>query len=905
MSCPDPPRRYRVSLWCLACTALLPARADLVRMANTTLNLPAELPTASAYTTQNALGSLTFSSPMCTSYPAGETNRLYVAQRGGMVRVVNDLATAPAAANFMNLTAYLTDEDTPLSTDSENGLLSMVFHPDYNQNGYFYLYFSIEVDGQLHQRLARFQATGTAGNYNASTSANPATQQPILTIYDQAENHNGGDLAFGADGYLYLSLGDEGGSNDQYNNARYISRDFWGQMLRLDVDNKPGNLTPNTHSQSGSGTFPSAVHAGTYRVPADNPFIGFTSWHNAAIAPSTIRTEIYATGLRNPFRFTIDAPTGRIFLGDVGQGGYEEMNIIAKGGDYGWSWREGLHAFTNGPSPTSPPGSGFNPVNPIYEYDHSNDGSGNDSVIYGVSIVGGIIYRGNQLTELQGKLIFCDVYGGGGIIAALTESSPGVWTGQRLTTRAQVVDFGTDPRNGEPLLCSLLGTIYRLVRSGTTGSPPPALLSQTGAFSNVATLTPNAGVVPYQPNVDFWSDYAHKQRWFAIKDTTPTIGYSSAGHWTYPTGMVWVKHFDFDVTRGDAGSRRKLETRFLVKTTTGVYGLSYKWRADGSDADLVQEAGLTESVASSSPSQTWRYPSRGECTTCHTASGGLALSFNTPQMNRVHEYGGVPQNQILALSAAGYFAAAVSSVHGLPAFAKADDTAQSLEWRVRSYLSVNCVQCHQPGGASQGNWDARHTTSTAMANLINGTLVNNGGDAANRFVVPGDTAHSMLLKRQQGSGASRMPPLATNERDLANEQLVTHWLLSLANRLTFAEWQVVHFGSTGAPNAAADADPDGDGRSNEFEFLTVSHPNSPSNYWTYTRTKTGAASVELQFVQPINRSAILETSADLSSWQTWSGPGNTVTFPTVDVQRTITAPFTETDRFFRVKVSEP
>lgn len=905
MPSPDPLRRHGTVFWCLVWLAVLPARADLVRVANTTLNLPADLPAATAYTTQNALGSLTFNAPMCTTYPTGEMNRLYVAQRGGTVRVVNNLSTAPTAATFMNLATYLSGQNTPLITNSENGLLSMVFHPDYNQNGFFYLYFSISSGGQLHQRLARFKATGTAGNYNAAISADAATQQPILTIYDQAGNHNGGDLAFGADGYLYLSLGDEGGGNDQYNNARFINKDFWGQMLRLDVDNNPANLAPNTHAQPSSSTFPSAIHAGTYRVPADNPFIGFTSWHNLAITPSTVRTEIYATGLRNPFRFTIDPPTGRIFLGDVGQGTYEEMDIIVKGGDYGWSWREGLHNFTGEPSPASPPGVGFNPVNPIYEYDHTADGSGNDAVIYGTSVVGGIIYRGNELTELQGKLIFCDVYGGGGIIASLTETSPGVWTGRRLATRSQIVDFGTDPRNGEPLLCSLGGTIYRLVRNGTTGPAPPPLLSGTGAFSDLSALTPHAGLVPYEPNVDFWSDYAHKSRWFAIPSATATVTYSSAGNWAFPTGMVWVKHFDFDVTRGQPATRRKLETRFLVKTAAGVYGLSYKWREDGSDADLVEETGLSEVVAGSSPSQTWRFPSRGECLTCHTAGAGFALSFNTPQMNRVHDYAGVPQNQIQALSNAGYFSTAVSTVAGLTAFARAEDATQSLEWRVRSYLSVNCVQCHQPGGAAQGNWDARHTTPTALANLINGPLVNNAGDSANRFMVPGDTDHSMLLRRQKGDGAMRMPPLATNERDLVNEQLVTYWILSLANRLTFVEWQAVHFGSTGLPPAADSADPDGDGRSNGFEYLTASDPNSPSSWWNYSQASSGPGGVEIQFLQPANRSAIIETSDNLTSWQTWSAPGNTPSFPTTDTLRLITAPFTDTDRFFRVKVSEP
>ncbi len=583
-------------------------QAQLVRQANATLNLPASLPSATGYTTSNAItyaggGGMGFVYPMCTTFPTGETNRLYVVQRAGQVQVVNNLSAAnPSQAVFMDLATYLTNQGTPLPSADENGLLSMVFHPNYNQNGFFYCWFSITISGQLHQRLARFQATDpdanpATQNYNAALSADPATMAPLLTIYDQAINHNGGDLAFGADGYLYLSLGDEGGGGDQYNNARFINKDFWGQMLRLDVDNDSANLEPNAHSQPGP--LASAVHAGAYKVPADNPFVGATTWHGLTFAANTVRTEIYATGLRNPFRFTIDPPTGRIFLGDVGEQEWEEVDIIVKGGDYGWSWREGKHAYTPYNQPLTAPAV-FAPIDPIFEYVSDNAAGG---TIYGASVCGGIVYRGNQLTELQGKYIFCDIFGGGGIIAALTETSPGVWSAQYLATRAQIVDFGTDPRNGEPLLCSLQGTILKLTRSGTAGTAPPVTLSGTGAFSSVANLTPNAGVVAYDPNVNFWSDYAIKSRWFSIKNTTDTIAFNGSGSWTFPEGMVWIKHFDIETTRGTPATRRKLETRFLVKTATEVYGLSYKWRADQSDADLVAEAGLTEAIASSSPAQ--------------------------------------------------------------------------------------------------------------------------------------------------------------------------------------------------------------------------------------------------------------------------------------------------------------
>ncbi len=257
---------------------------------------------------------------------------------------------------------------------------------------------------------------------------------------------------------------------------------------------------------------------------------------------------------------------------------------------------------------------------------------------------------------------------------------------QRLATDNGIVDFGTDPRNGDLIFCDLgAGTVKRLARSGTTGTTPPALLSQTGAFANLATLTPNPGIVDYEPNVPFWSDYAIKSRWFAIRNLTDTAGFSADGNWSLPTGMVWIKHFDIETTRGVPATRRKLETRILVKTATDIYGLSYKWKADQSDADLVTEEGLSETIPSSNPLQTWRYPSRTECRVCHTGVAGFALSFNTRQLNRTHAYGTQTLNQISALSdartsdgtPASYFTAgtAPATTNTLPAFAPADDAA--------------------------------------------------------------------------------------------------------------------------------------------------------------------------------------------------------------------------------------
>lgn len=895
----------------LVMTQALPGQ--LVRVANTTLNLPASTPPETGgtltYATVRALPTgVDFSNPMMTAYPPGETSRLYVMERGGKIWRLAGLGTSSVSKTlFMDLGDYLNGQPHKLTTGDENGMLAMAFHPDYNQNGYFYLYYSVIVGSQLHQRLARFKATGTAGNYRAASAAEASTESPLLTMYDQAGNHNGGDLGFGADGYLYLSLGDEGGGNDQYNNARFINKNFWGQMLRLDVNNLTANLAPSAHNQ-GSTAYPNAVHAGTYKVPADNPFIGRTSWHGQTITAASVRREIYATGFRNPFRFNFDAPTGRLFLGDVGQGSREEVNIVTAGGDYGWSWREGNIAFTFGPrfpdnngSTTPPSGSAFTPVSPIISYPRSNGPQG----IAGSSVCGGVVYRGSRLPEFHGAYLVADVYDGA--IAAFKENTPGTWTGEFVTRRTGFVDFGINPSNGEPILCNLNdGVLYEITRSSTTGALPR--LSMIGVFSNLATLTPHPGIVHYEPNVSFWSDHATKKRWFAIKETTPRMTYSTTGNWTFPAGTVWVKHFDINRVRNDPATRQKLETRVLVKTADGIYGLSYKWRADQSDADLVPAAGLSEAIASSNPAQTWRFPSRGECLTCHTAAAGYALSFHTAQLNKSFVMSGTTsQNQIEALRTAGYLNgfSGAGAAH-LPALAVQGQSSISTEWKARSYLDVNCAQCHRPGGGAQGNWDARYSTPTALTQIINGTLVNPGNDSANRVIVPGDTARSMLLLRMQGAHSlARMPPLATNERDLAGEQLISDWINELVNHPTFEQWQQTHFGSTNAPESQAMADADGDGMTNEAEYLLGTDPADRASLWRYESLTKVGNQFRIRFPIPANRAAKVEGSRDLVNWSLLNTVEGNYGYLNAPAVHTVNLPLANPKWFFRVSFQRP
>lgn len=456
----------------------------------------------------------------------------------------------------------------------------------------------------------------------------------------------------------------------------------------------------------------------------------------------------------------------------------------------------------------------------------------------------------------------------------------------------------------------------QLVRQGNSTlnlseTSPPLTLSATGAFADLATLTPQSGIVPYEPNVPFWSDYAQKTRWFCIQNLTDTIGFNADGNWTFPIGMVWVKHFDLPVERTDPnGPRRRIETRFLVKTADASYGLTYKWRDDQSDADLVSEFGenvIFDVTVNGQPAkQIWSYPSRDDCQRCHQPIAGAALSFNTRQMNGPHVYGAQNLNQISALSSAGYFSAPVSHVNNLPAYAKANDTTQSLEWRVRSYFAVNCSQCHQPNGAGGGTWDARATTPTDSANIINGMLDYDWGDEDNRFVVPGELNHSVGYMRVSGD-LPRMPPIATFELDPNAIQLLQDWIVQeLPARRSFEQWQTQYFGTPSNPNAAAEADPDGDAHKNAEEYFAYTDPLEAISAPELPHGSVLGNTLQFTFTQPRNRAVLIETSTDANSWTLWDVPGNAPSYPAVTTLRSLSLPrAAEAKRLFRFRLSAP
>lgn len=324
---------------------------------------------------------------------------------------------------------------------------------------------------------------------------------------------------------------------------------------------------------------------------------------------------------------------------------------------------------------------------------------------------------------------------------------------------------------------------YLEMPSDADGRIPP-LLSQTGVFSDTAKRLASPGLIPYDLNVPFWSDGANKLRWIAVPEGR--IEFSPTGEWRFPAGTVFVKSFDLPVDAAKPGAQRRLETRILVRDSRGgVYGVVYKWRSDGSDADLLKTS-ATENIQIKSATgeiheQTWYYPSRQDCLTCHTARAGGVLGVKTRQLNRSFTYPtGVADNELRTWNHLGMFAPAFkdAEVGEFPALAAIDDTTRSLADRARSYLDANCAQCHRPGG-TVANFDARYDTPLEKQALIDGPVLIDQGIDRPRVISPHDIWRSIAYMRIDTVGDIRMPPLARETIDRKGVKLLGEWIDSL------------------------------------------------------------------------------------------------------------------------------
>lgn len=400
-----------------------------------------------------------FTAPVLITHAGDGSGRLFVVEYQGIIKLVVNGQVRP--------TPYL-DIKSNVTNFGEQGLLGLAFHPQYEVNGRFFVFYSARPPDP--QTTPPNVGSITVEEYHVMEGnpelANPVPVRTLFAIPDEYSNHNGGMMAFGPDGYLYISMGDEGSGGDPKENAQN-PLSLYGKMLRLDVNN------------GGNPNFPPNY---TYSIPPTNPFVG-----NAAFRP-----EIWAIGFRNPWRWSFDRLTGDIFVGDVGQGAWEEIDFLPKGVgglNFGWDDREGAHCFepatgclTNGR------------IDPILEYSRATNGG--PSVC--ASITGGYRHRGNVNPLLQGIYFYAD-YCSGKIWKGVQQTN-GTWTAvEALQTDPGISSFGEDEA-GELFVVKITGEIFRLAQAPPTACSPgtrPRINVQTirtgpGTLQVTATATTNA-----------------------------------------------------------------------------------------------------------------------------------------------------------------------------------------------------------------------------------------------------------------------------------------------------------------------------------------------------------------------------------------------------------------------------
>lgn len=643
---------------------------------------------------------ITLTAPVGVMQAPNDASTWYVIdQRGQLVAFADDDATT-ASTVYANIRDRVTYNGT-----GEQGLLGAAFDPANGADGPVYLSYTTGSGSRPTSRISRFAVVGGA--------VDAASEEVLLEIAQPYSNHNGGNIAFGPDGFLYAGYGDGGSANDPLGNGQNTDV-LLGKMLRIDV----------------SG-------AGAYTIPAGNPFA------SGGGAP-----EIFAWGLRNPWRWSFDDATGDLWVGDVGQDTWEEVDEVVVGGNYGWNAKEGFHCFHEDPCDDGPW------IDPIVEYRHDRDG--------GESITGGVVVRGGPLSPmLEGRFLYAD-FVSGRLWAVGHDDVTGDPEGELLLeTGVNISSFGR-AADGRVLVVGYDGSLYEVRPSEEQGPDEfPARLSDTGCVKP-GTSEPTEGMIAYGVAAPFWSDDAEKSRWIAIPDgTTITIG--EDGDLDLPVGSVVRK--DFHV------GGELAETRLMVRHADGEWaGYTWAWNEDGTDATWVR-AGQVATIGG----QPWRWPSTAECLACHTAAAGRTLGLESRQLDGLFDYDGRRANQLDTLAHLGL-------LDGEPPRGAYPDPygGGSVEERARSWLNTNCAQCHRPGGTGGGTADYRFGTPLSEMGICDAEPQHGdlGIDGA-RVVVPGDPEKSLLYRRVVTTTAYRMPPLGPLTADAAGAELLATWIRDL------------------------------------------------------------------------------------------------------------------------------
>ena len=662
--------------------------------------------------------------------PEPGTDQLLVIELGGRIRRFKDDPEA---------------ENAEFLIDTGRETYGLTFHPNYEENGYLYVVSNGPIGGKVTETrnyVSRFTV-----DRQPPYRCDPNSELIILEWL--SNNHNGGDLAFGPDGYLYIPAGD--GAMDSDTNLTGLPGSYDRDPKGQDLSNLPATIMRIDVDR------PEADRP--YSIPSDNPFIHLEG----------ARPEIWVYGIRNPWRITFDRETGHLWVGNVGQDRWEMIHLVRRGDNYGWSLYEGSHPFflnrKQGPTPI---------VKPTVEHPHSE----------ARSITGGVVYYGSKFPELRGAYVYGD-YATGKMWALKHDGEKLIWHREIADTTLQIVSFGVD-HDDEILIVDLARGIYQLQRKPEATEKFPIHLSKTGLFISVKNHQTDPGLIPYSVNAPLWSDGAHVERFIALPgESQIEIASNDGVGWSFPDGTALIQTFSLDLEAGNPESKHRIETRMLTRQQGEWVGYSYIWNEEQTDAILVDPAGTDRvftiqdaSALEGSREQSWHYPSREACMECHSRAANYVLGLTTLQMNKVHDYGTVSDNQLRTLNHINVFKRLLSKPpEEYPKLADPYNRNEPLEARARSYLHTACANCHVHTGGGNARIVLDFTTDIDETYTIGFRPQHDTYGIPNAMLIaPGDPERSILYQRVARHDVGKMPPQTTSQKDQQAAQLLYDWI---------------------------------------------------------------------------------------------------------------------------------
>ena len=700
------------------------------------------------YAIRPAFANLKFEKP--TSLSELPDGRMLVTEIGGRV------------ITFAKSDRTASKPDLVLNIDG-SAVWHATVHPKFKSNGHLYVCYS--KNGTSH--VSRFLVKGSPPQADS--------QSEVVLLTWPAGGHNAGCIRFGTDGMLYIATGDGSGPNppDGRTAAQDVSNLF-GCVLRIDVDNKDQGKN--------------------YAVPKDNPFVDLDG----------ARPEIWAYGLRNPWKFGVDHKTGNIFAADNGWESWEMVHKIVRGGNCGWPIMEGRAILRSevkqGPTPIRPP---------VKDHSHKEANS----------VIGGPVYRGSKLNDLDGTFVYGD-YITGTIWGLKSEGGENYSHRTLVDTDLRITAFA-EGSAGELFVLDYdyTGQIYELVPSGLEDRSAdfPRKLSETGLFTSTDPLIPAKGLVQYNINAERWMDGAKIQRrWIAIPGNGAVKLVEKDQRAKYPEGTTLVKHIiqgtglSAGVLIGGSTQIVPLETQILHYENGVWHPYSYLWgdtvgNDQLRDAVLVDAAGTSREILHYTDEYgihrgpEWHVNAENECRMCHNAGSDFVLGFTAHQLDRAlfrSSDGQYISDQLDQLHATNVIAARPEIPKDDPGrLSNPHDKSETPENRARSYLHANCASCHHPGGNAIVSFYLRRDMPFDKLKTNKGTGIGTFGMRNAKIITPGDPYRSVLMYRMTKLGYGRMPYIGSRAVDSKGVALIEEWIRSLPHEASAEDSKLVQAGS--------------------------------------------------------------------------------------------------------------